>query len=317
MNHNKLLIIGDANIDIIINGLKNMPEMGQEIFVDNIFVRAGGGAANTAAGLAKLGCNPTLYSAVGNDQHGKFIERTLKSAGVELSLLRVHETLPTGISVSISDGSDRMFISSMGANPEIEPTSIDEKTLSQFSHIHLSAWNPKLSLKQYKETAKRARQLGCTVSLDIGWTDESWNHDELFDLLKETDIFFPNLSEARCLCWPTATEDQMGQYLLSYVNDVVVITKGSDGAVAYHKKEKYSDKYVTKAIDSVGAGDAFNAGFLSAYVHKLPIEVCLSYGCACGSAAVQKVGGGIPMSWEILTASVKDHMTKRGSTSNF
>ena len=108
-----------------------------------------------------------------------------------------------------------------------------------------------------------------------------------------------------------------GQYLLSYVNDVVVITKGSDGAVAYHKKEKYSDKYVTKAIDSVGAGDAFNAGFLSAYVHKLPIEVCLSYGCACGSTAVQKVGGGIPMSWEILTASVKDHMTKRGSTSNF
>lgn len=103
----------------------------------------------------------------------------------------------------------------------------------------------------------------------------------------------------------------------TYVNDVVVITKGSDGAVAYHKKEKYSDKYVTKAIDSVGAGDAFNAGFLSAYVHKLPIEVCLSYGCACGSAAVQKVGGGIPMSWEILTASVKDHMTKRGSTSNF
>lgn len=312
MKYNKVLVIGDVNIDIIINGLKNMPEMGQETFVDNIFVRTGGGAANTAAGLAKLDCDVSLYGTIGNDQLGTFIKKNLTSVGVDLSLLRIHETLPTGISVSISNDSDRMFITGMGATPEITPASLDEETLSQFSHIHLSVWNPRLSLKQYRATAEKAHKLGCTVSLDVGWTDENWNQDEIFALLKETDVFFPNFREAKCLCWPTATEDQMGQYLLEYVKDVVVITKGSEGAVAFHGRDKYSDKYVTNAIDSVGAGDAFNAGFISAYVHKLPLKICLSYGCAVGSASVCKVGGGsIPISWEFLATSVNDHLMKK------
>ena len=293
MDCSRLLVIGDVNIDIIIQGLETIPEMGQETFVDNIFMRVGGGAANTAIGLSKLECNTALCGALGDDSISRFVVGELQHAGIDLRYMAIHKDLPTGISVSISTGGDRLFISSAGASLMVNPDAISTAELKQFSHVHFSAWNPRQSLAAYSETAKRAHKMGCTVSFDIGWTDGEWNRWELFDMLQETDVFFPNLIEARNIFGNMAECDELGSYFLKHVRDIVVITNGANGATAYGKNgEKYWDSYKANAIDAVGAGDAFNAGFLSAYVCGKPLQQCLSYGCAAGSVAVSRVGGG-------------------------
>lgn len=304
MDQNKLLVIGDANIDIIINGLEHMPEMGKEVFVDNVSMRVGGGAANVAFGLTNLNCSVMFCGALGNDLHGRYIEKNMMAANIDITYLAFHNNLPTGISVSISNGDDRLFISSMGANSAVDPTHICSKTLHEVSHVHISICDPRQSLEPYINIAEQAHNHGCTVSLDIGWTDDAWDTEKLFNLLELTDVFFPNICEARCICGYEASIDELGSYLLKFVRDIVVVTCGADGATAFRQNERRSDKYEADAVDSVGAGDAFDAGFLCAYVERLPLSTCLAYGCACGSIAVSRIGGGstAPSKSELLKA---------------
>ena len=289
--NSRILVIGDANIDVIIHDLKSIPEMGKEVFVDDIGFRLGGGAANVAVGLAKLGADVSLYTNLGIDLHGQYIEESLKQSGVDLSLAVKVAGVPTGISVSISDGSDRLFISSMGTNRELNPSYLKVETLGQFDHVHFAIFSNRM-IQSYMNAVRNARKAGCGISLDIGWTNEEINRNEILCLLKNVDVFFPNYKEAQILFEDETEMDKLGKELLQYVRKAVVITNGSEGSTVYYHGQKLHKSYPARAIDAVGAGDAFDAGFLAGYIRNMSMETCLDYGSACGSIVVSRIGGG-------------------------
>lgn len=290
-----VLVVGDVNADVIINGLEQYPMADQEVFVNNIQLRMGGSAANVAMCLAKLGTDTTLFASVANDNLGSYIREQLSNAGVQLyasTTAGIEETnQSTGISVAISGKDSRSFISYMGTNACLNTEELDLNRLSQFDHVHLSAYAPSILLDQYSELAKRAHLAGCTTSLDLGWTDEIIGNKKILSLLREIDVFFPNLNEARLLSGKDSKKEA-AVFLSNFVRDVVVITNGAEGASAFRGNECIQKSYKVQAVDAVGAGDAFDAGFLHSYIQSRSLDQCVCYGTACGSYVVQSVGGG-------------------------
>ena len=287
----QILVVGDCNLDLIIHGAPGFPEMGKETFVEDMFLRVGGSAANVAMSLGRLGVPVTLLTGMPTDFLAGYVRQTMDRAGVTLAAAP-SGSQKTGISVSLSDGEDRAFLSYRGSNEALDFGAVDAAWLGGFSHVHLSAFDPQQLLSQYIQLAERARAAGCTVSLDLGWTEELTQCPELWTLLKEADVFFPNRHEAGQLTGRTESEAAAAD-LLEWVRDIVVITDGSRGARSYGRGESNFCLYPVEAVDAVGAGDAFDAGFLMGYVDGAPLKRCTQYGAACGSLVAERVGGGI------------------------
>lgn len=288
----KVLVFGDSNIDLIIRDIKEMPKMGQEIFINDMQLCTGGSAANVAIGLAKLEIDTCIYTILSNDLFGKYILNYFKEVNLSDKYVQIADEYKTGISLGITHNKDRSFISYMGTNDLFGTHEFEESVLKEFSHIHLSGYNLDKCLKFYLDIARKCKAHKCTLSFDLGWTDFESHKEDLIELLKYIDVFFPNIHEAKHL----SGKDDIGEMfkeLSKYVKGTIVITCGEKGAYAYQKEMTYHEAFKVNAIDAIGAGDAFDAGFLSAYLNNEDIKTCLRYGCASGAIAVSSLGGSI------------------------
>ena len=290
MSSNKVLVMGDSNIDLIVKGMGEMPRMGQEAFVDKIEMHVGGSAANVAISLAKLDVPVALHSFQGEDIFAGQIHDLFTKVGLDDSYLYPQKDASTGITIAVSDQTDRFFISDMGANKYYTPLQFPPEQYQNFCHVHFSLYHINL-LSAYKKAAEYARRANCTISLDLGWTEFDSQRAELFDLLNNIDVFFPNLHEATYLCGQAPVEDLAGQ-LAEHVRGPVVITMGKEGACCLHLGEFYRNGFQVDAKDAVGTGDAFDAGFIKEYIKGSTADKCLLHGCACGAITVSGTGGG-------------------------
>jgi len=290
LKNGNILVMGDINVDLIINGLSHIPLMGQEVFVDKIEFHTGGSATNVAVSLTKLGVSTALHAFLGNDLFGRQIREQLSEIGLNQQLIRTVDDTGTGISVAISNQADRAFISDMGSNKHYDPLELPEEKYAEFSHVHLSLYKIDLT-GPYKEVVDRAHNAGCTVSMDLGWTEFGDKKNDLLRLLERIDIFFPNINEARSLCGDHPVRE-LAQTLNGIVQGIVIVKMGEEGACCYCQDEFCESCFKVNAIDSVGAGDAFVAGFLREYTRGSAISDCLTCGCACGAIAVTSKGGG-------------------------
>ncbi len=288
----KVLVFGDSNIDLVIRDIKEMPQMGQEIFINDMQLCVGGSAANVAIGLAKLEVDTCIYTIISNDLFGKYILDYFKEVNLSDQYVQIVEGYKTGLSLGITDNEDRSFISYMGTNELFGGYAFDENLLKEFSHIHFSGYNLDKCLKFYLDIARKCKLIDCTLSFDLGWTDFENYKEDLIELLKYIDVFFPNTHEAKCLSGKDDI-DEMFKELSQYVKDTIVITAGEQGAYAYKNGMIHHKVFEVSAIDAIGAGDAFDAGFLSAYLNKEDIKTCLRHGCASGAIAVSALGGSI------------------------
>lgn len=301
----QILVVGDCNLDLIIHGASGFPPMGKEQFVDDISIRVGGSAANVALSLGRLGVPTTLLSGNPTDYLSGLIRQVVDEVGVTLACPDTMQqtSARTGLSISVSTGEDRAFLSYMGSNDRLDTSGITEEFLHQFSHVHLSAFAPERLMDQYAELAQKARAAGCTISLDLGWTDALLEQKKpLWQLLQQVDVFFPNLHEATRITG-CDTMEASAAALRKAVRDTVVITNGSHGATAYGTTGQAFCLYPVKAVDSVGTGDAFDAGFLFGYVQGHTLKQCTQFGAACGSFVAQRIGGGAsgPTAAEVYT----------------
>lgn len=285
-----IIVAGDVNLDIIPGSIDRLPEMGQELFIDNMTVTVGGSAANTAMGLAKLGLKVALYGVVSNDQFGKYIVENLNRTGVDTSLLEVTNEQQTGISICITSGKDRSFISYMGNNKLYNPQKLLEKNINA-SHIHITGFNWKNLIDNYNELFKGLKERDLTVSLDLGYDEYDKYADKMKQILGNVDLFFPNELEALIL-----TESKNVYEALEKLNSLVtvaVITRGDKGVVAKDSDGLWEQPaFKVDAVDAVGAGDAFGAGFLYGYLNNLTTKNSIILGSACGAMAASNYGGG-------------------------
>jgi sugar/nucleoside kinase (ribokinase family) len=285
-----VITVGDVFVDIVMSGFAAMPKLGEEVECERLQYEAGGGAAITACGLAKLGCKTALLAVVGKDDSDWF-RRRIADCGVDVSHLMLHESEPTATTVSVSTNIDRAFFTYRGANkllPELFSDPAFRQTLQQARHVHVAhalAPNTLLAL------ANELHDAGTTLSLDVGWS-EDWLRDERsLRALKSIDLFLPNEREAELMTKQSEPEAMLQAFANAGL-PTVALKLGANGSALLHAgKQSFAAAQTVTAMDTTGAGDCFDAGFLFAWLNgKTPME-CLRIANICGALSTRALGG--------------------------
>ena len=204
--------------------------------------------------------------------------------------LAVDEKEPTGVTVSLSTAGDRAMVTCMGAIGTLSDADVSDELLGQSRHLHVGGYFLQPALRPGLPVLfDRAHAAGLTTSFDTGWDDsEAWGGN-LREVLAKTDVFLPNESEALAI---TGEQDvPAAARALARIVKVAVVKWGKHGAcVCTGDTFIQLPAYRGKPVDTTGAGDAFNAGFLSAFVRGLSLDDCLRWGLASGSISVTRLG---------------------------
>jgi sugar/nucleoside kinase (ribokinase family) len=280
-------VAGELFADHVFSGFQQWPQPGEEHFTDNYTREVGGGAAITACALARLGRSVCLFGIAG--QEDLWFSRRLNNFGVNVSGLRTTVT-NTAVSVSISTHSDRSFFTWPGANRDLPPYLAGPGTqarLAQARHVHLAMPLERALASQLIPTLRAA---GCTLSLDVGH-QVRWLHDQANrQTCSEVDFFLPNEVEARIITG-FAEPERMLASLQAMGIQRAVVKLGRAGAAASHNQQLFFRlPPQVAAVDSTGAGDAFNAGLIDAFLDGSSLPGMLWRACLCGSLSTRSPG---------------------------
>ncbi len=285
-----VIAAGDIFVDLILGGFPAWPQPGEEVFATCFAREIGGGAAITACGLARLGMRVSLLAVVGRDE-GEWVRRRVLAHGVDTHLLIWHDEEPTAVTVSVSREDDRMFFTYMGANRALRPWLAKESTwreLSAARHVHLAcAPDPSMLIP----LGDFLHEHGTSLSLDVGWHPEWLRSAESHRALRALDLFFPNEREVFEL-----TSERDPERALRALADAglfrIALKRGSAGAMLLWDGEFFTEgAYPISPVDTTGAGDCFDAGFLYAWLSGAPPEHCLKVATICGALSTRRLGG--------------------------
>jgi sugar/nucleoside kinase (ribokinase family) len=287
----KVLVVGELNVDLVLQGYHAFPEAGKEVLVDDFMMVLGSASAICAMGLARLGVPVAFLGRAGADPWGRFCVECLSGRGIDVTRTTCEPTLKTGVTVAITSPSDRALVSFLGSIASLRATDVPDAALAEVDHLHVSSYFLQERLRpDARGLFARARRLGLTTSLDPGFDPtEAWAPD-LRDTLREVDVFFPNEVELRGI---TGTDD-VEQALRSLDNGRTrVVAKLGKGGLATLEGGALLrvPAFTIEAIDTTGAGDSFNAGFLRAWLSGAPIRDALRLGAACGALCTLGLGG--------------------------
>jgi len=288
------IVAGELYTDLILSGFDFWPQPGQEAFAKKFHREVGGGASNTACGMARLGSAVSVLGVVGDD--GDWLVRQLAQKGVATSHIICDPAEPTAFTVAISMTEERSFLTYPGANrsfPAALTRSAAAKCLAEAAHVHL-AFPPDLSTAAKLLTSIRAN--GCTVSLDVGW-HEHWLRDaRLREILPLLDLFFPNESEAHCIAGETDPERILHWFSAAGIRRVALKLGARGAALLWDGEIRFDTPPRVRPVDTTGAGDSFNAGFLHSWLRGEPPHTCLRTANICGALSTEAYGGvaGVP-----------------------
>lgn len=286
-----LLILGDANPDLVLTGDVE-PAFGQmERLLDAAHLTVGGSGAILACGAARLGLRVAFCGVVGDDHFGRYLRDELEHRGVDVRGLVVEPDRSTGLTVVLARPDDRAILTHEGTIGDLRAELIDPELLAAAGHVHAASFFLQRRLaSDLPALFERVRADGATTSLDPnGDPSERWNGG-VRALLPLTDVFLPNATEATHIAGTTSLEDAVID--LAADAGVVVVKAGPQGAVAAR-----GDRLVRvpapaiDPVDATGAGDSFDAGFLWSWLAGDPLERSLAIANACGALSTRALGG--------------------------
>jgi len=275
-----ILSVGRVYCDLIFTDVPRLPSMGTEVFAGGLGLHAGGGAPITAAHLAALGRPSWLAATLPAVPFDALVRADLAAAGVQTELCRA---APPGaepqVTVVITDAQDRAFLTRR-AGPAAAAPSPQELRRLGLRHLHVGEL---ATLIEMPELLDLAREAGLSVSLDCSWDDAITA--AAAPLIAAVDVFLPNAAEAERL---------EGLGLARPFAPLTVIKCGAAGARAETGEPAGAQQVAAQpveAADTTGAGDAFNAGFLDAWLEGCPLPACLAAGNRAGARAIATRGG--------------------------
>ncbi|MGE5460661.1 MAG: carbohydrate kinase family protein [Solirubrobacterales bacterium] len=286
-----LLVLGDANPDLVLTGDVH-PAFGQaEQLVDGANLVVGGSGAIMACGAAALGLRTAFVGIVGDDALGRFMLEALEERGIDTTGTAVDLFRPTGISVILSSGDDRAILTSTGTIGDLRGELVDVELLERARHVHVSSFYLQRALRgDLPELFDRAHAAGASTSIDPNWDPEEGWDGGLLSLLERTDVFLPNSTEARAIAG--VDDVDVAAEALAEHGATVAVKFGRGGGLAIAGEEIARIEAIPiDVVDTTGAGDTFDAGFLAGRLEGLPLERCLALAVACGSLSTRAVGG--------------------------
>jgi sugar/nucleoside kinase (ribokinase family) len=286
-----LLVIGEINPDLILQGKDVTPAFGQaEKLVENAALTIGSSAVIFACGAAKLGLKIAFVGMVGDDVFGHYMLSEMQKRGIDTTHCIISKKEMTGFSVILSQPNDRAILTHAGSIASLRYTDIDQDLFKRVKHLHLGSFFMLSNLqKDVAELFANAKAAGLTTSLDTNYDpSETWDSG-LSEVLKHTDVFLPNETELLKITCKEQIEAALGQ--LSSLPTLAVKLGGKGGLAKQKGKVVTASSLEVKVVDTTGAGDTFDAGFLYGYLHGWSLEQSLQLACACGSLSTQGVGG--------------------------
>jgi sugar/nucleoside kinase (ribokinase family) len=285
-----ILVAGEINPDLILSGDVE-PAFGQvEKLVDSASLTIGSSSAIFACGAARLGLRVAFIGVCGNDIFGRFMLDEMSKRGVDIeNVLRIPGE-STGLSVILNRGADRAILTHPGLIPALKAEDVSDGLLRQTRHLHVASYFLQSALQPgLPRLFEHAHSLGLTTSLDTNYDpSEEWcGFDELLSL---TNVFLPNEAEA-CSLARMDNVDLAADKLAGKV-ETLAIKLGAAGALGVRNTQKVRVASIpVKVVDTVGAGDSFDAGFLFGYLNGWPLEKTLKLAAICGALSTQAAGG--------------------------
>jgi sugar/nucleoside kinase (ribokinase family) len=273
--------------------LDHLPRAGELVTVDDLVLNIGGGAANTAVGLARLGVTAAVRARVGDDIFGRFATETLRAHKVDTRALLIDPSRPTSQTLIVNvRGEDRRFIHTVGANFGFVASDLDAvlEQPPRVLHIGYFLILPNLDARELAVRLERARKAGTFTVLDVATPGRGNYLDPLKVVLPHTDLFVPNADEA-ALIMGENDPVRLGRAFHDLGAARVVITRGDQGVVSVSDGlEVRLGTYPISFVDGSGGGDAFNAGYIVGVLEGRSELDCLKLASAVGASCVRAVG---------------------------
>jgi sugar/nucleoside kinase (ribokinase family) len=288
-----VIVTGELNIDIILNGVHSFPEMGKDIQADQLDLVMGSSSAIFACNIASLGAKVAFCGLIGNDYFGDFILQKLHERNIDTSMVFRTDRCHTGITFVLNYDNDRAMVTYHGTMALTSMEMIPFRNFKDASHFHMSSCFllPEL-LDKLPEIYSSAKKAGMTTSLDPQWDPhEKWNLN-LPSLMEFLDVFFFNEREFLIIAKSTDLRGSMEKTCSG--NNSIVIKQGKQGSLLYNRQSGFNHTcaYLNSEIaDPIGAGDSFNAGFIYKFTNGAGLAECQDYGSLTGAVSTTKIGG--------------------------
>ncbi|HYK91316.1 MAG TPA: carbohydrate kinase family protein [Acidobacteriota bacterium] len=285
-------VVGELNLDLILYGLPAELEPERELLADRLALTLGSSSAIFAHNLAVMGSKVGFISRIGDDSLGQIALERLNAGGVDTSKVRrIGGPTTTGLTVILPRPRFRNILTYPGTMFEMCFEDLDLDYLSSARHFHLSSFFLHRALRpRIAGLFKRMKEADLTTSLDTNDDpDDLWGTDAL-DVLRYVDAFFPNEREAKKIAGVDDLPSAINK--LAAIVPLVAIKLGHAGAMLRHGRESITvPSIAVEAVDPVGAGDSFDAGFLHQFVRGAELSACLTFGNLAGAFSTTRPGG--------------------------
>lgn len=296
-----VLVVGDANVDLVLRG-DVVPRFGQvEQLLDGADLVLGGSASIVAAGLARLGVPTSLAAVVGDDEFGRFTLAALDAAGVSTSSVRVAEKDPTGVSVILSTHDDRSILTLAGAIPLLTAADVRaavRESGARWVHFASPFLMPEFATEIPRLVAEFSNE-NIGTSIDTNW-DPAERWEGLFDVLVAVDVLLPNRAELLAIADAVSSAGSDVSTPLAAAEAIValgarvVVKDGSAGGWSLGDSGDVASApgLTLDVVDTTGAGDSFDAGYLAAVAYGVVDEQSrVRWAAVAGSLSTRAAGG--------------------------
>lgn len=288
-----VLCAGLIVADHICAPLAAFPPPGGLATTERLELTTGGCAANVAVDLVKLGMKPALGGRVGDDPLGRFIIDSLHAQGIDCSTVAVSQTAQTAATLVVNiAGEDRRFLHAVGANAEFTGEELSSEAVGNCKAIYVGGFglNAALSGEHVARLFRMAREAGVLTVLDVVVGEPAVIRDLLPAALPETDVFLPNVDEARVITGLEDPLEQAGRFRAAGAECVIVTCGGRGVTLVDGERALHASAHEVTCLDATGGGDAFVSGYLYGRLRGGDAAQCLRYGSAMGASCVRAMG---------------------------
>lgn len=285
--------LGILVADLVGKPVDEYPGRGKLVLVDQLELHSGGCAANTGVALAKIGVSAGVMGKVGSDGLGDFLVGVLEKNRLDSrGVVRDPKMGTSGTMVMVHSDGERSFIHYLGANAALTEDDVDFELLkgTRILHVAGSFLMPAFDGEPTARVLKRAQNIGITTTLDTAWDSRGRWMTVLKPCLPYIDYAVPSIEEARMVTGKHDPAD-VAKVLMDHGVKTVGLKMGEDGCyIRSADTELRIPKFDVRAIDALGAGDCFAAGFLTGVVHGWDLEKTGRFANAVGALCVMALG---------------------------
>ena len=296
-----ILVVGEINPDIVVATPDPVPAFDDvERIVGAVSMTVGSSSAIFACAAARLQLSVAFVGVVGDDAFGRFMLTEMASRGIDVSACTIDPARPTGASVILARGTERAILTAMGTIGAMDVRAVPPSLLNRARHVHsASFFLQDESRERLPAFLGAARRSGLTTSFDTnGDPTDRWDGG-VDEMLRAADVFFPNANEARRIAGTDDVETaarllvERGSGARTDGGPIVAVKLGAGGGLAVRGDEPIVrvPALPVEPVDTIGAGDGFDAGFLRAWLDGADLRECLEMAVVCGALSTRASGG--------------------------